>query len=311
MQKSATKNYFFHLLLYAMFVVSFLANYSCTREVTIDIPEHEPKPVLNCLFANDNIFKVHLGMSSSILEEPLPVTSGEVIKLYGNSTFIESLVWENEVYVSSTTAQANVDYQIEWEKDGDKIITSDYSPEQTSIESVSFRDSVGIDEFGDDYSECTLVFSDNPHQTNYYEISLLIHYTIEGENITRRTSVFSSDPIIKAEGLDEFEPIDLVFSDEMINGQTYELKLNYFPYWEAANNQYSLIVKFRSVTENYYKYSKSLLMHRFYQESNIWNGFGSPVPMFTNIEGGYGIFAGYAIDIDTITHVEPNKYAKD
>lgn len=311
MKKNTNNNQLLHLLFYTMFLFSFLANYSCTREVTIDIPEYIPKPVLNCLFTNDSIFKVHLGMSSSILEEPFLITDGEEIKLYGNNTFLESLVWENGIYISTTKVQANVDYQIEWEKDGDKIITSDYSPEQTSIESVSFRDSVGIDEFGDDYSECTLVFSDNPHQTNYYEISLLIHYTIEGENITRRTSVFSSDPIIKAEGLDEFEPIDLVFSDEMINGQTYELKLNYFPYWEAANNQYSLIVKFRSVTENYYKYSKSLLMHRFYQESNIWNGFGSPVPMFTNIEGGYGIFAGYAIDIDTITHTEPNKYAKD
>jgi hypothetical protein len=311
MQKNTNNNQLLYLLFYTMFLFSFLANYSCTREVNIDIPKHEPEPVLNCLFANDSIFKVHLGMSSSILGEPLPITGGEEIKLYGNSTFIESLVWENEVYVSSTTAQTNVEYQIEWENGGNKITSSDFTPEQSPIESASYRDSVGIDEFGDKYSECTVTFTDNPHQKNYYEISLFIHYTFEGENITSGTRLFSSDPIINAEGLDEFEPNDLIFSDEMINGQTHELKLNYFPYRQAPDIDYSLIVRFRSVSENYYNYSKALLIHLFYQESNIWNSFGSPVPMFTNIEDGYGIFAGYSEDIDTITYFEPNKYAEN
>lgn len=310
MKKNTKNNQLLHLLIYALFLFSFLLSYSCTREVTIDIPEHNPKPVLNCLFSNDSIFKVHLGMSSSILGEPVLITDGEEIKLFSNNTFVESLVWENGVYVSATTSQPNVSYQIEWKKDGNEITSSDYTPELTLIESASYRDSVGIDEFGDNYSECTLVFSDNPNQTNYYVISLLIYYKTKEEIITYRTNVFSSDPIVNAEGLDEFEPVDLVFSDELINGKTYELKLNYFPYWEAANNKYSLIVKFRSVSANYYKYSKSLLKHRFYQESSIWNSFGSPVPMFTNIQDGYGIFAGYAMDIDTITQLEPNKYAE-
>ncbi len=310
MKKNTYNNPLLHFLFYTLFLFIFLASNSCTREVTIDIPEHAPKPVLNCLFANDSIFKVHPGMSSSILGEPLLITDGEEIKLYGNNTFLESLIWENGAYVSSTTAQANVQYQIEWEKDGNKITSSDYIPEPSPIESASYRDSAGIDEFGDKYSECTIVFTDNPQQTNYYEISLLINYTRDGEIIPYRPSVFSSDPIVKAEGLDEFEPLSIIFSDEMINGNTYELKLNYFTYILDENSQYSLIVKFRSVTENYYNYSKSLLKHRFYQESNIWNGFGSPVPMFTNIEGGYGIFAGYAVDIDTINQLAPNKHAK-
>jgi len=311
MQKSTSKSNSINHFLFFWLTFSILLNNSCTREVNIEIPEHEPKPVLNCLFEKDSIFKVYLGMSAPILGEPLPITGDEEIKLYGNSTFIESLVWENEVYVSTIKAQTNVDYRIEWKKDGNIISSSDFTPERSPIESAFYRDSVAFDEFGDKYSECTLVFSDNPQQGNYYEISLFIHYTFEGENITRGMRLFSSDPIINAEGLDEFEPNDLIFSDEMINGQTYELKLNYFPYRQPPDIDYSLIVKFRSVSENYYKYSKALLIHRFYQESNIWNGFGSPVPIFTNIEGGYGIFAGYSEDIDTISYVAPNKYAEN
>lgn len=303
MQKNNTINRFSLLIFFALFSFGLFGNYSCTREVNIEIPEHEPKPVLNCLFKKDSAFKVYLGTSAPILEEPIPISDGEEIKLFGNNSFIESLVWENDKYVSSNKAQANVEYRIEWEKDGNTISSSDFTPEQNPIESASFRDSIAFDEFGDKYSECAIVFSDNPHQKNYYEISFFIHYIFEGENITRGTRLFSSDPIINAEGLDEFEPPFVIFSDEMINGQTYELKINYYPYRQAPETDYSLIVKFRSVSENYYNYSKALLTHRFYQESNIWNGFGSPVPMFTNIDGGYGIFAGFSEVVDTVFSV--------
>ena len=62
-----------------------------------------------------------------------------------------------------------------------------------------------------------------------------------------------------------------------------------------------MTVHFRSVSKNYYNYGKALVIHTNNQEGDIWNGCASPVPMITNIENGFGIFAGYSTDTVTIS----------
>lgn len=120
------------------------------------------------------------------------------------------------------------------------------------------------------------------------------------EGIYRSYHTFSSDPVIKSEGLMDYEPNSILLSDELINGKSYKLKINYAPPFRPDEPNYKLIIQLRSVSEQYYKYSKSLSIHKFYQESSIWNGMGTPVPMSSNIEGGYGIFAAYSVTTDTI-----------
>lgn len=283
-------------------IFSLITCVSCTKTVTVKISEQIPKPVLSCLFTNDSIFKVDLSMSSSIFKEPHVFETGEVLRLYGDGEFLDSLQWNGEHYVSTITPQINIDYKIEWEKEDAKITSLDYLPQKVIIQNASFRDSVGFNDFGDAYSECSLVFRDEPQQQNFYEILFLMQFKKNGEEVIYKSySVTSSDPVITSEGLMDYEPRSVLLSDEMINGKSYELKINYDPPFRPDEPNYKLIIQFRSVSEQYYKYAKSLSIHKFYQESSIWNGMGTPVPMSSNIEGGYGIFAGYSVTTDTIS----------
>jgi hypothetical protein len=187
----------------------------------------------------------------------------------------------------------------------DNISSVDDIPEFVAMQSASFHDSVAIDSDGVFFSECEIEFTDNSFQKNYYEISLFKLYELNNEIATDEAYLFSSDPVIEAEGLTDYYPSSIILSDTLINGQNYKLKINYYPpYWstgEVVDNKYKVIIHFRSISENYYKYKKALIVHEYNQDGDIWDGLGNPVPMFTNIEGGYGIFAGYIVDIDTIS----------
>ena len=61
------------------------------------------------------------------------------------------------------------------------------------------------------------------------------------------------------------------------------------------------IVVFRNVSHSYYQYRKRLPVHQFLQvrERDVDLSFfrGEPIDMFSNINGGLGIFAAYYQDI--------------
>ncbi len=281
-------------------ILSLMSCISCSKIVTVKISEQVPKPVLSCLFTNNSVFKVDLSLSSSIYDEPTLLENGEVLRLFSNDVLLDSLHWNGQHYVSEIMPQTNVDYKIEWEKEEAKITSYGHLPEKVFVESATLKDSVGFDESGTAYSECTLVLNDDPQHENFYEILLMRHYIRNGENIISNYTIFSSDPVIKSEGLIDYEPMSILFSDEMINGQSHRFAINYYPSFRPDDNQYQLILHLRSVSEAYYNYAKSLTIHKFYQVSSIWNGMGSPVPMSSNIEGGYGVFAGYSLTTDTV-----------
>jgi len=288
--------------IWGLLIFSLISCVACSKTVTVKISEQIPKPVLSCLFTNDSIFKVDLSMSSSIFDEPVAFENGEMLRLFSNGELLDSLQWNGEHYVSTITPQPNIDYKIEWEKDGAKITSSDRLPEKVFIESFAFSDVVGFDRYGESLYEFILVFKDDPLQQNFYEILLEQKYMIVDKIVTSSYTLFSSDPVITSEGLMDYRPWSILLSDELINGKSYELKINCYLSFHPNNAYEDLVIQLRSVSEQYYKYAKSLTIHKFYQESSIWNGMGSPVPMSSNIEGGYGIFAGYSVTTDTISN---------
>lgn len=97
-------------------ILSLMSCVACSKTVTVKISEQIPKPVLSCLFINDSIFKVDLSMSSSIFNEPFAFENGEILRLFGDGEFLDSLQWNGEQYVSEIIPQTNIDYKIEWEK---------------------------------------------------------------------------------------------------------------------------------------------------------------------------------------------------
>ena len=129
-------------------------------------------------------------------------------------------------------------------------------------------------------------FQDDIEQENYYDIPIKNGQT---------QGIY--EPVLLADADLSYFPSSFYFSDNLINGILYELKIPYPP-METLD--------FRTVSKNYYLFRKYWTKHYSNQQNdnnvssvNDWDIFpllfmGEPIEMFTNIENGYGIFAGYS-----------------
>ncbi|NLJ43797.1 MAG: DUF4249 family protein, partial [Bacteroidales bacterium] len=131
----------------------------------------------------------------------------------------------------------------------------------------------------------------------FYEVQLSAKYIIDN-NYTSIWFKKNSDPIITSTGLLDYNPKTLIFTDKMFDGKHCSVKI-YFA--TQAYADYNLTITFRSVSESYYKYKERQFAYLFSLENDIFSGMSEPINLYSNITGGYGIFAGYSSDEKIIT----------
>lgn len=188
----------------------------------------------------------------------------------------------------------------------DSVTCNDVIPERTIIQNYNLTDSVMINEDGFPITTFELNFTDQPGP-NYYEISMVAEYPSYGQP-SKRDVTFekNSDPVLTSTGLLDYRPKTLIFSDYLFNEKTYSLKVNYSIYadipkiGDGPSYGYKLHLSFRSVSESYYKYKEKQIVYLFGLDPDVFSGTSEPVQLFSNITGGYGIFAGYSSDDKSI-----------
>jgi len=267
---------------------------NCEKEVNINFPKHKIAPVLNCLFSQDSVFKVHISKSAPILNNFRSRIGDATVQLFEDDKMVEELSFDGSIYGSSIIPQPKKIYRIEANTPEFQHITAfDYIPTKPHIISASFKDSVYKDEDGFDMSQAKIKIQDNPNNKDYYEL-ILVSKPI-GPYYSVSYDMTNNDPVLLNEDILEYLPEYLVFSDELFDGKNYTFTVNYgTPVYNDEQIKHELTIYLRHISENYYKYKKRLLIHLYNQDSDIWDGIGDPVPMYTNIENGFGIFAGYS-----------------
>ncbi len=275
---------------------------SCTKEVDITLPDIESKLVVTSLFTADSLLTVHISKSVNITDTSDLIVENATATLYINGTFVEILDYDsNGFYISKSILQKKENYEIKVTAPSFQQVESTAQiPEQVKLIAVDFKQNAGIDEEGDSFSTVSIQFHDSESTQDFYEIQFYEeHLGYEDEKFIYGFGGFSYDPIIKAEGDQEYYPDYLLLSDELINGKTVNLDINYFDN-SSSDRTLKIYLEFRAVSKDYYLYRKSLIRHLANQFPDIWDGTGEPAQLFTNIESGYGIFAGYTVDTDTV-----------
>jgi len=295
-------------------LISFITGFSsCEKEIDIAIPDRERKIVINSLFTSEETLTVNLTKSLSIIDRADVIFLNDaVVKLYENDNFIENLQFvTNGNYVSSFNLINAVNYKVEVERNG--IIASAVNSIPEPIEIINI-DTNTIRLFDFDYLECIINFQDNPNENNYYMFSLdniktdIYEYYDNGvlisDTVTYNNSYYESDDIIVENWLYINEQTYILFADHLISGKKYGLNIrvehtNSYYYPDISFNDVdSSYIHFNlfSVTEEYYKYFKTFSMHRESRE----NPFAEPVQVFSNVENGLGVFAGFSSNSDSI-----------
>ena len=104
-----------------------------------------------------------------------------------------------------------------------------------------------------------------------------------------------TDEIILKEGL----PL-LVFSNKNMTKDVWSIYFNF-----DAPHDY-IEVELRSITEDYYKYMRSLYLYRENDYVDFLTiGNNIPYPVYSNVEKAYGIFAGYTSVVYNLILDEP------
>ena len=300
-------------------VLVFLSCWQCTKEVTVPFPSHSPQLVVNALFQPDSLFYVTLGESRSLLDDRFlsPITDATV-KLYQDNDSIDVLIWEGEAYRSSAKGIANTPYQLNITYKEQQLSAKDLLPSTPQLKNIFYQDSVYFGGEGEYYSQLNLEIKNNLKEKSFYEIvSYLLKEHSKEEAISQMHSVFNdfisplyydeiiNDKIVLNESLLENIPESLLFTNTFFSDSIQTLQVNFRPfnssfYSTHSDRPYYLILKFRQVSEHYYRYKRNLYIHLNNQESDIWDGTGEPITVYSNIENGLGIFAGFNEVIDTV-----------
>ncbi len=314
------------IVIFELFVIS-----SCSTKVNLNIPEIEPLIVVNSLISDKSLIVVNLSYTSpnSTVEEQ-KINNAE-INLFVNDVFAEKLKFtETGKYISSFYPEVGKKYKIEINVQGFDIISAETEiPSKVSISEGYYKyNSTYVHQQSNYLSEAKVTFMDFPSENNYYLVTFY-HKCFSGPEIWDEVSntwiiedtteityrrVFylrSNDPVIENEndldylGIDGSSIYFLVFSDELLTEEnTVEFIIDATE--TLCCDNYVII---RSINYDLYKYYKSLIRQNYNSGSmnmDLSNGFlsNNPNDLYTNVENGLGIFAGYSQTDFKLTEIE-------
>lgn len=274
----------------------------CLKLVTDQFPEMDPVPTVNAYLRTGDTLQLHLSYAGTIDTSEIKNVDNAEIQLLVNGDFVELMEYVDGGYYSSDVIIASgSEYECLIAVPGyDTVRCKQYIPEVSPILGIEFIDTSGFDEEGHPFAAFELTFSNDLQEENYYELVL---YKLDKDRDTNiYTSYWSSwmiqieDPLFLNEGIEK-----PVFSDELMTDSTYTIHYNFYRSWgimrcgDNGCTHYSQpeIVELRSVSEGYYRYKKHLALY----EIGLYTGFDGTLatfPLYSNVENGYGIFAGYS-----------------
>jgi len=269
---------------------------SCRELVQDEFQEFTPVPTVNSILAVDSIVKVHVSLAGKLDTNQLVLIDNAEVLLYVDGVYKETLTLSDKgIYSSSFVVEKLKTYRCEVSIPGYKTIScSDSIPETTIISDIIHIDKAGKDEEGMTYPAIKFTFTNDPSEKKYFEVIIrLIQY--RHERVATLETI--TDPVLLNEGL----PIAL-FSNESIKGNNYSMTLNYFTCSAGSTNGepvqttlFPLILEVRSVSSNYYQFVKQKYLYEIGRYPEFMAASTTAFPLYSNITGGYGIFAGYSV----------------
>lgn len=256
---------------------------SCETVIELEMPEHEPKLVVNAVINPDSVFTVDVTASLSAFsnDEYRPVADARV-SLFRAGKYLSDLRYiGNGIYKANTKPDPLQHYELEVSATGYPTASAaTYVPAAPLIHSV--QTAVVPPAHSWDYPTLSTSFTleDAPGQENFYYLKAYTPDTAwDGEAYLKFVSLDSSSPIEHEFSMET----RYFFSDKLFNGKALRLTLHLGNHPEL--NTYLQVAQ---VTKEYYQYVQTLKK----QGSGDMDFFPNE-PVTNNILNGMGLFAAY------------------
>lgn len=255
----------------------------CREKISDSFDEFPAKLTINSILTEGFPVKLHVSLSGKISENELHTVNNAVVYLYINRQYHETLKGiGNGLYVSESNVTAGNNYRCE-------VIAPDYEqlyceqeiPLKPQITHISYMKNAGKNEEGEIYSSVSFTFNNTLNSIEYYEAKLQMKRFDDFQYVQIQSI---DDPVLLSEGL----PVT-VFSNKMINDKTYTMNLNF-----RKRDNVNVFVELRKISCDYYMYMRQLCLYETGRYPDFMSGMPAALPVYSNINNGYGIFAGYS-----------------
>ena len=304
-------------------IVALVLLFSCEKVVELNIPSHQPRLVVNGILDTDSIPSIFVSYSSGAFEQTeISCLLDANVLLYEDGVLLGEMTinpnevdtfiitednWWNQInsesiyyYQLNTYPLVGSTYSIDvTHNDYSSVSATTSIPENLELVDFNIVDNSNNSETMIYNATFNLTFNDNPSQNNYYRIRLFLH-TVgqEDEEVDEFIEksypliLYSNDPSL-SQGIPwdgyTFSGRTALFSDDLFNGE--QKSISFDMEYKLSGIEYgdSLFLQVTSFSEDGYKYFNSLERNR----DRFISPFGTePVPVYSNVNNGIGIFAG-------------------
>lgn len=317
------KNYIIIILVIALAFIT-----ACEKVLEMDIEATAPMIVVNSSINPDSTIKVSVSRSMHILDNhPIIRLSNANVEVYEGDNLLGTLQhWKEGVFTGNFYPQVGKLYTIKVSNDdlpdAEASCRVPYAPITLGIDTLTT-----YDEYNYPTMRYTFRFKDKENERNYYHLFAMRRYNYLEYNpdYFRIDTLYQTQDTVIVDTtwgveipVERFEPMwinsediiisqnmgyenGLIFSDELIDGQTYSLRLNsdaYFP----GEDTITVYFYFKEITEELYKYYFSYEEHLYAKD----DPFSEPVMVYTNVEGGIGIVGAFSQKVDSLKIYAPD-----
>lgn len=269
----------------------------CELTVDVDMPEHEPKLVVNARMEQQQPIWVEVTESKPVLEDNpghFKVIDDATVFMVVDETDTTHLDFDHSRgrYGSENfAAAAGRTYQIfAAHPNYDMASAKTTIPVPVSIENIKVEKQADQDPNGVYYTRVGFDIPDPPGEDNFYGLRLE-----ERDSTSNRTICYESDnPVLSG----QTDPLDdqlrpqycqlQYFSNNLMTSSPYHIDI-YIKENQAVSATLELTLL--SYDEASYYYNRSVSQ----QANSQGNPFAEPVIVYSNIENGFGILGGFSL----------------
>jgi len=297
---------------------------ACVKEISLPNGTDKKKPVMNGIFSIGGYPSVfRLTYTGSPFSEQTDVPENASIFFRQDGELVAEVSSDANGYCpipDSFPQTGTVLSAMAIFPEGDTLTATDSMPYRSVVnDNATFGSAGFVDEHGDIVNRLSVRFADSPNQENYYELLVFTWYDFPNRDsfpISVHAFLYQPNTIMSNEGDQDFQPWTMYFSDELFDGESVNFEQNFIstvigsilmpapPFGLEEDGTYLL---FRNVSKAYYQSQKSWARHRYTQR--VGEGIADvsdailedfqrvifapePTPMYSNVEGGLGVFAG-------------------
>lgn len=293
-------------------VASTLILSGCEMTLELDLPDAEPALVVNSYFTPDSSWSIHLSNASSLGDgragiDNLSNATVSIVPDNGSQHISLHSVGGGIYEAANVFPKIGVGYTLNVDANNyPSIQATDYVPEPVSVRLAYEILDAWRSSFSGTWwvtTKVTAWLQDEPDRTDYYRVFVLVEPKTVGQvqevyfTVPDGSIMAETVPDDWASGEEGIVVWDAVFTDESFDGDEVELSLRFHesldrcydgpPEVELEEAPCYLRVYLLHISEAFYRYSATYLLQR------IGDSNAEPVTVETNVENGFGIFAGY------------------